>query len=201
MKSLRFILFSLTLLVGLLNAGHVPGDNITIQSGINDAANGATVLVADETRVETSNVNLVLDGKAIDLMKLFKIRIISGLKLLFPDGANIVKKSRFDIKNSIISNTISGLKLSLTAGDTNIANKDRFYIKNIGVSDSKPLENDAKSLKIKSSTITGDGITTNTISGLKLSLTVGDTVGKKISSRKDVDKVLDAKKQNIKIHQ
>ena len=66
MKPGLFIL-SLLLAVGIAAAAtiHVPGDQPTIQAGINAAVDGDMVLIADGTYTGTGNKNLDFNGKAI----------------------------------------------------------------------------------------------------------------------------------------
>jgi len=105
------LLLALAVLVGLASGArsatvHVPGDQPTIQAGIDAAAVGDTVLVAPGTYVGTGNKNLDLHGKNI---------VLSAESLLNP--------TTIDCEGT-------GRGFFLTAGLTPAAVIDGFTIKN-----------------------------------------------------------------------
>jgi len=65
-KNAYFVLLSVCLPLAVSAAViHVPGDEPTVQVGIDAASEGDTVLVADGTYTGTGNKNLNFHGKAI----------------------------------------------------------------------------------------------------------------------------------------
>lgn len=94
--------------VGLAAVIRVPADQPTIQAGLNAAASGDTVLVADGTYTGTSNKNLDFAGKAITLASEngADVTIIdcqfSGRGLLFDNGeTNAAVVRGFTIRNGV----------------------------------------------------------------------------------------------------
>ncbi len=112
----------LLLIVFLLNVSyiliaqiiHVPGDQPTIQDGINVANNGDTVLVAEDTYFENINFR----GKAITVASNFiqygdtthiNNTIINGSQPSYPDSASVVSFISGEDTTSVISGfTITG---------------------------------------------------------------------------------------------
>jgi len=97
MKSFIYTIIVMVLIFGLSNAGiiNVPGDQSTLQAGINAAQNGDTVLVADNTYFE----NINFKGKAITVASHFLIdgdsthidsTIINGSQPSHPDTGSVV---------------------------------------------------------------------------------------------------------------
>jgi hypothetical protein len=115
MKSLLSIFGSLLLAVSL-QAGiiNVPADQPTIQAGINAAANGDTVLVADGTYIE--NINYL--GKAITVASHYLMdsdtahianTIIDGSQPSNPDSGSVVTFESGEDTTSVLSGfTITG---------------------------------------------------------------------------------------------
>jgi len=111
-----FVLFQIPVQIGIAQIINVPADHPSIQSAINAAADGDTILVAEGTYFENINFR----GKAITIASHFLIdgntshisnTVINGSQPVYPDSASVVTLCSGEDTTSILTGfTITGGK-------------------------------------------------------------------------------------------
>ncbi len=144
-RALVFLLFMVLPVFGMAATIHVPGDQPTIQAGIDAATDGDTVLVAPDTYVE--NINFL--GKAITVTSELgpEVTIIDGSSPEDPDFGSVVTFWNDEGRDSILEG------FTLTGGSGNYMSEgDQYFGGGISVAGSSPA-------------VTGNIITGNTVTG------------------------------------
>jgi hypothetical protein len=106
----RIILALLMILVAqVCHAGtiNVPGDSATIQTAINGASNGDTVLVADGTYTGDGNRDILFHGKDIVVMS----QNGPGFTIIDPQGSESEPHRAFNFINNAISGELEGFTI------------------------------------------------------------------------------------------
>ncbi len=130
-RALVFLLFMVLPVFGMAATIHVPGDQPTIQAGIDAATDGDTVLVAPDTYVE--NINFL--GKAITVTSELgpEVTIIDGSSPEDPDFGSVVTFWNDEGRDSILEG------FTLTGGSGNYMSEgDQYFGGGISVAGSSP---------------------------------------------------------------